>query len=195
VTTHYDILGVTPGAAADELRAAYHERAKALHPDRFSGRSPTEQDAARHAMQDVNEAWRVLRDPAARAAYDRQLTAPAETTPIAPERDGDWLDRPYHGRAAGPGDVGVAVARAAPWVVVLVVLAIIVVFTAFAKHTTSKDDLVDHCIVTTDGVPSTVPCDEPNDGRVADVVDAQDQCAAGTTARVDAGGDWLCLTD
>lgn len=196
MTTHYDVLGVQPSATYDEIRAAYHDKARQLHPDRVAGRSAGEQEATRRAMQDVNEAWRVLRDAGRRAAYDR---ASAPAPPVAPASHAstplsDW-DRPFHGRAAEPGDVTVALVRAAPWVAVLLVLGAIVVFTAFARHTTSTRELIGKCIVTEQGDPHEVPCDEPSDGRVVDIVETESRCAEGTTARVVASGDWFCLVD
>ena len=191
MTSHYDVLGVAPSATYEEIRAAYHERARALHPDRLEGLDVHEQEAARRAMQDVNEAWRVLRDPGRRAAYDRAAAAATQPPPVATS---DW-DRPYHGRVAEPGDVTVALVRAAPWVAVLVVLAAIIVFTAFARHGPSKTDLIGKCIVTEQGEPHEVPCNEPSDGRVASIVDDESLCGIGTTARVVASGDWYCLVD
>lgn len=60
--SHYDTLGVDPGASADEIRSAYRRAAAAAHPDRDGG--------CAERMAQVNEAWEVLGDPARRAAYD-----------------------------------------------------------------------------------------------------------------------------
>jgi hypothetical protein len=61
---HYDVLGVSPTASDDEIRAAYRNAARARHPD--AGGSAAE-------MQRLNAAWQVLRDPGRRAVYDRAL--------------------------------------------------------------------------------------------------------------------------
>ena len=183
MATHYDVLGVRSTATHEEIRQAYHERARALHPDRAGGR-----DDAR-AMQDVNEAWRVLRDSASRTAYDRSLRPDAAPPALDPD------DRPVPRPMAQPGDLGVAVVRSLPWIAVLAVLAVIFVFTAFARTgdgATSRD-LIDRCIVTEAGRAVDVPCNEPNDGRVTLVVDRQSRCPSGTTARSVAGGNWYCL--
>ncbi len=66
MTTFYERLGVTPSAAPPELRAAYRSRARQLHPDRNGAGSA-------RAMAELNEAWRVLSDPAARLDYDRRM--------------------------------------------------------------------------------------------------------------------------
>jgi hypothetical protein len=64
VVTHYDVLGVSPSASADEVRAAYRAAARDHHPD--AGGDPGH-------MRRLNAAWQVLGDPARRAAYDRRL--------------------------------------------------------------------------------------------------------------------------
>src|SRR5437868_2694149 len=115
-----------------------------MHPDRHVD-SDRDVDAARRAMQDVNEAWRVLRDPTRRAAYDLGLAGATATVRAADasavDDDDDWMDRPYRGRPAEPGDLTLAAVRAAPWIAVLVVLGAIIVFTAFARHTDSTREL------------------------------------------------------
>jgi curved DNA-binding protein CbpA len=195
VTSHYDVLGVVPTATHDEIRAAYHEKARVLHPDRMASQGAGEQETARRAMQDVNEAWRVLGDAGRRAAYDRALAAAASPPrPTSGPADIDW-DRPYRGTPAQPGDITVAIVRAAPWIAVLIVLVAIVVFTAFARHTSSTSDLVGKCVVTEQGEPHSVPCDEPSDGRVISVVDSEAQCGVNTIAHATSTGSWLCLVD
>lgn len=70
--TLYDVLGVSPGATAAEVRAAYREAARRHHPDRRG-------DA--DAMARVNEAWQVLGHPERRRQYDLTLSAPVAATP------------------------------------------------------------------------------------------------------------------
>jgi curved DNA-binding protein CbpA len=72
--THYEVLGVARSATADQVRAAYRAAARDNHPDAGG-------DADR--MQAVNAAWRVLRDPVRRAAYDQQLGRGAAATTAA----------------------------------------------------------------------------------------------------------------
>jgi curved DNA-binding protein CbpA len=201
VATHYDVLGVRSTATPAQVRRAYLDKARQLHPDGFAGRPDAQLDAARRAMQDVNEAWRVLRDAGTRAAYDRSLRAVpvplhvrnASGASRSPNVGDDWLDRPYPRRAAQPGDLSVALVRAAPWLAVLAVLAAIFVFTAYAKSRGTSTDLVGKCIVIENAMAEEVPCDAPNEGRVVGIVDQQNLCTNGTSARVVAGGSWLCL--
>jgi len=188
VATHYDVLGVRPTATPEEVRRAYYDRARELHPDRAGD--------DQRAMQEVNEAWRVLRDPGSRAAYDRSLrTARPSSAPPRVIGVDDLDDRPIPRAPAEPGDIGVFVVRSLPWLAVLLVLGAIFVFTAFARtdDDASGDDLIDRCIATEDGMPVEVPCDGPNEGRVSLIVDRQSRCPSGTTARAVAGGQWYCL--
>lgn len=188
--THYEVLGVGSTASADQIRKAYHDEARRLHPDSTARRFDA--DASDRAMQDVNEAWRVLREPSSRASYDEALRLRSAPPPPPAEVD-DELDRPYQHAVAEPGDLTVSLVRAAPWVAVLVVLAAIVVFTAFARRGDDEGDLVGRCINTHAGRPEEAPCDEPNDGRVVLIVDREAGCPTGSTGRVVASGKWFCL--
>jgi len=143
-------------------------------------------------MQDLNEAWRVLRVPASRAAYDRSLRAPPPRPEPVADDDGDD-DRPYPRPAAEPGDLTVAVVRAVPWLAVLVVLAAIFLFTAYARTDRQPPTLIGRCVRVEDPVPVAVPCTSPNDGRVIGVVRQANLCTAGSQPRLTGSGDWYCL--
>jgi molecular chaperone DnaJ len=60
---YYDVLGVSPGAGADEIKRAYRQLARRYHPD-ISG------DDRGTAFLDISRAYEVLRDPGRRRAYD-----------------------------------------------------------------------------------------------------------------------------
>lgn len=51
----YEILGITPNATDDEVKAAYRELAKKYHPDNY-GNNPLS-DLAEEKMQEINEAY------------------------------------------------------------------------------------------------------------------------------------------
>lgn len=62
----YEVLGVARDASADDLKKAYRNLAKQLHPDRNLGDADSE-----HRFKELNEAYDILKDPDRRAAYDR----------------------------------------------------------------------------------------------------------------------------
>ena len=63
----YALLGVGSGADAGEIKVAFRRLAKTMHPDVNPGDS-----RANRRFRDINRAYATLRDPTARAHYDRQ---------------------------------------------------------------------------------------------------------------------------
>jgi curved DNA-binding protein len=61
----YNILGVSRGAAADDIKKKYRKLAGKLHPDKNPGNK-----AAEAQFKEVNQAYDVLSDPKKRALYD-----------------------------------------------------------------------------------------------------------------------------
>jgi curved DNA-binding protein CbpA len=190
VPTHYEVLGVAPDASPAALRAAYLAKARALHPDRQIGRSRAEVERAQRAMQDVNAAWSVLQDPRARRDYDRTLARPEPTAaPVA--RPVPRTGRPVvvleeldHGGRALPFLV-----RVGPVVLLLGVLVVIFVITAFAAGKSYVDPRQYGSI---EGVPEVgtcidaqplglfpVACDVAGALRVEQVIEPGDTCAEG----------------
>lgn len=66
--THYEVLGIAEDASAKEVVTAYRRLAMKWHPDRHDGDSD-----AQERFKDIGVAFRVLKDPALRAAYDEAL--------------------------------------------------------------------------------------------------------------------------
>ena len=63
---YYEILGLSKGASAEELKKAYRSKAMQFHPDRNPGDSTADEK-----FREVNEAYDILKDEQKRAAYDR----------------------------------------------------------------------------------------------------------------------------
>jgi hypothetical protein len=199
--THYDVLGTSMRATPEELRQAYRDRARVLHPDRQLARDGRETDALGAAMRELNEAWRVLRDPAGRAAYDRSLVPPSFVPRSGAyagfddpaDLDDDMLDRPFRGRPAEPGDLVVALARVLPWLVIGAVLGGIFVFTAFAA---SRGDppagpAVFECVRSTSAIDK-VPCAAGAE-QIRDITQQVSECPDGTSGVEVGRSRVLCL--
>lgn len=67
--TYYEVLGVTRSATEGEVKAAWRELARKLHPDKAGS---TEQSTDEFA--ELSKAYAVLRDPKSRRAYDLHLS-------------------------------------------------------------------------------------------------------------------------
>lgn len=63
---YYQILDIPPKATQSEIKAAYRKQALKWHPDRNPNMD------VKAIMQDINEAYAMLKDPASRARYDQE---------------------------------------------------------------------------------------------------------------------------
>ncbi|QBY02048.1 molecular chaperone DnaJ [Rhodophyticola sp. CCM32] len=63
---YYDVLGVERGASEPEIKKAFRQKAKELHPDRNADNPNAESQ-----FKEANEAYDVLKDADKKAAYDR----------------------------------------------------------------------------------------------------------------------------
>jgi molecular chaperone HscB len=67
----YEAFGLEPALSlnAEDLKKRFYERSRQWHPDRFSRASAAEQEKALEMTAVLNDAFRTLRDPIARAEY------------------------------------------------------------------------------------------------------------------------------
>jgi hypothetical protein len=181
----YERLGVDPAASQTEIRAAYRRLARRVHPDRGGPGSEA-------AMAAVNEAWRVLGDPARRANYDASLRPPAIVIGGASTGTMRPPVRPPEAAEEEEGRSFLAVAL--PWILVLGVLGGIFLFTAYARGgrgggsgTTLPGETVDGVV----GIGSCImldsraravetSCGGPHLGVTKAIVAAQAPCPLGT---------------
>ena len=97
-SSHYERLGIGRDSSQQEIAKAYRALSRRYHPDLNGGRA----DALRK-MQELNESYALLRDPARRSAYDRGFAGragapirrrrPRKPVPASPKRRnlGAWL--------------------------------------------------------------------------------------------------------
>lgn len=69
---YYAILGVAKSASTEEIRLAYRQKAKHIHPD------VNEATDAQNSFQELNEAYITLSDPEKRSIYDNPASAQKE---------------------------------------------------------------------------------------------------------------------
>lgn len=122
IPTHYEVLGVAPDAPTQAIRDSYRARARLHHPDRTTDLP----DEVAVSMAEINEAYRVLRDPGRRAVYDRTLVARRDQDAAEPERpsgDADVAAEP--GRRSGrPSLLSPDGPARFPWKAMLLVAAL-----------------------------------------------------------------------
>lgn len=66
----YEVLGLRPGATAEEVRAAHRRIASRIHPDRFAELGGPYPEHFDDLLKRVNAARDLLLDPTSRAAFD-----------------------------------------------------------------------------------------------------------------------------
>lgn len=100
---HYEILGVRRDASADEIKRAYRQRARELHPDANPGDAESEARFKEAAL-----AYEVLSDPQRRQQYDMFGDAPAGGgSPFGGGGLGDIFDMFFSGGSSfGGGSTG-----------------------------------------------------------------------------------------
>lgn len=80
--TYYDDLGISARASGEEVRQAYLNLVRLLHPDLAS--EPSLKRFSENQLKRVSRAYAVLSDPDRRRRYDAQLTTPDEEEPEEP---------------------------------------------------------------------------------------------------------------
>jgi curved DNA-binding protein CbpA len=108
---HYDVLGLRPGASAEQVKAAFYEASRRYHPDRYFGKNLGSFRARiDHIFKRLSEAQTVLTDDAKRSAYLKAHpelavdSAPRPKTPEEERRDAErrarFAKHPYLAKAS-----------------------------------------------------------------------------------------------
>src|ERR1700733_9181733 len=83
----FEAIGLEPKLALDpeELKKHFYERSRQWHPDRFSRASAEEQQKSLEMTSVLNDAFRTLREPIARAEYFLEQKAIVPSKHVPPE--------------------------------------------------------------------------------------------------------------
>jgi hypothetical protein len=163
---HYETLGVSRDATTAQIRAAFRRLAVAHHPD-------TSASGSAGSLTPINEAWRVLGDPASRQAYDRSLTA------AAPSVVDDSPPRSYESPQPLPPSTF-------PWrflaglAAVGIGIVVLGVFTYQPSKPGPPDNILQQgsCVIIHDnGDAAEVNCDNDHDGVVENLLNDGESCA------------------
>jgi curved DNA-binding protein len=95
---YYEILGLSRGSSAEDIKRAYRKLARKYHPDVSKERN------AEDKFKELQEAYEVLRDPEKRAAYDDLGANYRAGQPF--RRPPNWEQRFKAGAGAGAGHGG-----------------------------------------------------------------------------------------
>lgn len=95
--THYDDLGLAAGASGEEIREAYLNLVRLLHPDLSS--EPSLKRFSENQLKRVSRAYAVLSDPARRRRYDAELGGLHEANSEDEEPDEPALEKRSVGRS------------------------------------------------------------------------------------------------
>src|SRR5882724_3824553 len=90
---HYELLGADASFDARAIRAAYFERVRVFHPDRFFGKYlGSFESKLLRVFARITEAYDVLRQPESRTAYDRERSSQSSVPALDLELVGPSLD-------------------------------------------------------------------------------------------------------
>jgi hypothetical protein len=184
--THYATLGVVDGAEPDEVRRAYLDLARRLHPDRWIDASADERAEVERRMREVNEAWRVLGNPGRRLAYDverREAARASRMTPPGPVGDGfSFATGDLFADDVDDPDLVTRLIRALPWILLVGSLLGIFIFSAYATSGSGErpDGLGGGCVTIAAGVAEEVDCDTAGARVIVREVTEVGGCPEGT---------------
>jgi curved DNA-binding protein CbpA len=95
------VLGVPPDASHEEVKRAYTSLSLKHRPAGDLADQPAAIEEAAYRRHELDEAWRVLRSPSSRAAYDESLLGEDEVVAEPKwEATGAWAGRDYSRRSS-----------------------------------------------------------------------------------------------
>src|SRR5271165_3863841 len=98
----FAILGIAPAFDVDlsVIEKTHRELSRTLHPDRYLGAGASERRAALAKAVEVNEAWRIVREPIRRAEALLRLRGVEVGDAVEPAADPEFLTEMMEQREA-----------------------------------------------------------------------------------------------
>jgi hypothetical protein len=194
IRSHYDVLGVARTASQRDIKTAFREKARRVHPDRV----PKDREKwALEEMATLNVAWSVLSDPVKRREYDESLardvrsassgTASSDTVSSrshSHSRDEDAFERDRLSQIFAQRPLNSSPARF-PWrtmsVVAVLAIVVVVIISILAEPPgeAPPDQLLQSgsCVVIEPGQSvREVSCRDDHDGVVRQLVGFDVRC-------------------
>jgi hypothetical protein len=145
MTDLYSILGVTPTAAAAEIKERFRFLSHAYHPDKFA--TAPQREAAEYEFKRINAAYQILSDPTERANYDRERaretrTESTRTSPPSSSPEGS------PSRSKAPSNRPILATLVA--VILAVILVSFVILSTRESRDASARRAVNHRVAATD---------------------------------------------
>src|SRR4051812_45768194 len=81
--TYYETLVIHKTASTAEIKAAWKRLAKLYHPDLLGDVEPSVRQASEAKFKEINEAYKVLSNPAKRTLYDQRWAVAVHAEPAA----------------------------------------------------------------------------------------------------------------
>jgi curved DNA-binding protein CbpA len=89
VKSHYDLIGVDPGADAETIKKAFRRAITQYHPDKVTHLAMEFQELASIRAAELTTAYKILTNPDSRAEYDEALIG-STADPVAPTPPPAW---------------------------------------------------------------------------------------------------------
>jgi len=176
--THYQVLGVSAEASADEIRRAYRARMRAVHPDVNANVTDESQ-----RITEINLAWKTLSSPQSRRAYDSSVLTTTNTSVSSGARSAETFITYSPARFPWRGMIIASVIGAALVLVAHGVIGAALVLVAHAMTSPSAPRPVDQLLssgscVNIDSSRSAVEvaCTEPHDAVVEQLIAIDRTC-------------------